>query len=121
MSDYPPPCTSLSLSIIPFATPQSPDSSMHPLPRLRSAVRRQHKHLRPAAAGGTDHAFAGAEFSHGAGGEVGAEDDEAADEALGRVGFFDAGENRPLAQVAGIQRELHKFVGFFDRLSREHL
>ena len=73
-------------------------------------------------AGGTDHAFAGAEgaaLAHGTRGEVGAEDDEAADEFFGQIGFFDAGDDGALADGAGVEREFHEFVRFFEGLGGE--
>src|SRR5665213_143439 len=93
---------------------------MYPLAGFRAGVGRKDEHISTARTGGANHSFRRAELAHGARGEVGAENNEAADEAFGRVGFFDSGEDRALSEMAYVERELHQFVGFFDRLSGQY-
>ena len=92
---------------------------MDALAGLSAGIGGEDEDFRAARAGSKDHAFGGAELAHFACGEVGADDDEAVDEAVGGVGILDAGEDGTPAEVAEVDGELHELVGFFDRLGGE--
>ncbi len=72
-----------------------------------------------ARGGGEQHAV-GLEAAHLAGGEVGDDDDVAADEVLGGVPLGDAGEDLALF-VAEVDFEAEKLVGLGDALGDEDL
>ena len=72
-----------------------------------------------AVAGGQQHAV-GFEAAHLAGGEIGDDDDAAADELFGGVELGDAGEDLTLF-VAEIDFEAEELVGFGDALGDDDL